>query len=437
MECIKNKWRDLSLRKAFMLTVFLTMTIIIMLSVITIVFCLRGRHYLLPDARSVWLTVEKKYNDWEITESIKIPIDEENWESPISISSGVSEEHEGESEKTVKEDSKEVSTDYKITKAEDSFCYLSPKRKMAYRILGVSIIVFPTIYAIIGILLCALWFYKHKLSRPIRKLENAIGQIQKQNLDFQIVSEGKDELEKVCFSFEEMRRTLYENNQSMWNMLEERRRLQASVAHDLRNPITIVQTYAEYLKLYLVEENPSEELGRIVENLQAASKRMEQYTDSIRDISKLEELEINPVLVNLAEVLPDMEEELSLLAKSKNKKFRSNMLVEEIRGIIDISALYRILENLVTNASRYASETIQMDCTIEEGGIIIRISDDGPGFSPKVLSQKKAYFTTNGEDGHMGMGLSICRILCRKLGGKIELYNRKDGGAEAKIILKA
>lgn len=293
MECIKNKWKDLSLRKAFMLTVFLTISSIIMISVITIVFCLRGRHYLLPDARSVWLTVEKKHNDWKSTESIKIPIDVENWESPVSISLGVSKEYNGESENTVKEDSNEVSTNYKITKAEDSFSYLSPKRKMAYRVLGVSMIILPTIYAIFGILLCALWFYKHKLSSPIRKLENAIGQIQKQNLDFQVESEGKDELEKVCSSFEEMRRTLYENNQSMWNMLEERRRLQASVAHDLRNPITIVQTYAEYLKLYLVKEDSSEELGRIVENLQTAAKRMEQYTDSIRDISKLEELEIH------------------------------------------------------------------------------------------------------------------------------------------------
>lgn len=434
MECIKNKWKNLSLRKAFILTVFLMISIIVLMSMITIVFCLQARHYLLPDANSVWLTVEKKYSNGETTETIKIPTDAEYWESPVSMSSGGS--YDGESWQNGLEDIDEVFTNYKVTKVEDNFSCLSPKRQIVYRILGISITVLPTLYAMLGILLCALWFYKHKLSNPIRKLEYAIGQIQKQNLDFNVISEGEDELEKVCSSFEKMRRTLYENNQSMWNMLEERKRLQESVAHDLRNPITIIQTYAEYLKLYLVKENSSEELDKIVENLQTAAKRMEQYTDSIRDISKLEELEIHPVLVDLAEVLPDMEEELSLLAKNKNKKFRSNMLDGEMRGNIDVSALYRILENLVTNASRYASETIQMDCTTGEDGIIIRISDDGPGFSKKVLSQKKAYFTTNSEDGHMGMGLSICRILCKKLGGKIELYNRKDGGAEAKIILK-
>ena len=414
-----------------MLTVLLTVSIIVLLSVITIVFCLQGRDYLLPNARSAWLTVEKTYNNsYTTVEVLRIPTDAEYWESPVA--SGF----ENPSGENMLEDTDKVLTNYNITKAEDSLSYLSPKRQIVYHILGVSIIILPTLYAMLGIILCALWFYKHKLSNPIRKLEYAIGQIQKQNLDFEVESSGEDELERVCSSFEEMRRTLYENNQSMWNMLEERKRLQASVAHDLRNPITIIQTYAEYLKLYLVKENPSEELGKIVENLQTAAKRMEQYTDSIRDISKLEELEIHPVLVDLVEVLPDMEEELSLLAKNKNKKFRSNMLDGEMRGNIDVSALYRILENLVINASRYASETIQMDCTTGEEGIIIRISDDGPGFSPKVLSQKKAYFTTNSEDGHMGMGLFICRILCRKLGGKIELYNKKDGGAEAKIILK-
>ena len=271
-----------------MLTVLLTVSILVLLSAITIVFCFQGRYYLLPDANSIWLTVEKKYNNGKTTEIIKIPTDAEYWESPVSVSLGGS--YNGESGQNGLEDIDEVFTNYKVTKVENSFSCLSPKRQMAYHILGISIIILPTLYAMLGILLCALWFYKHKLSNPIRKLEYAIGQIQKQNLDFEVKSSGEDELEKVCSSFEEMRRTLYENNQSMWNMLEERRKLQVSVAHNLRTPITIIQTYAEYLKLYVVKENPSEELGKIVENLQTAAKRMEQYTDSIRDISKIEKM---------------------------------------------------------------------------------------------------------------------------------------------------
>ena len=59
---------------------------------------------------------------------------------------------------------------------------------------------------------------------------------------------GQDELGRLCAAFEKMRQTLYENNRQMWSMLEERRALQASVAHDLRNPIAIMTGYVEYLQ---------------------------------------------------------------------------------------------------------------------------------------------------------------------------------------------
>lgn len=229
-------------------------------------------------------------------------------------------------------------------------------------------------------------------------------------------------------------------------MLEERKRLQASVAHDLRNPITIIQTYAEYFKLNLRTGNLEEEsLEDMVDNLQLAAKRLEQYTDSIRDISRLEEIEVHPESVSLGEVLPEILEELELLAEKEGKEFVSDMgnyqadlqNEEEVSVNTDISALYRILENLVTNASRYAKKQICLSCGKEAGYIRIVISDDGSGFSEKVLSVQNNYFiTTDAEDGHMGMGLSICRILCRKLGGRMKLHNQQNGGAEVSIWVK-
>lgn len=437
MEGIKNRWRNLSLRKAFVITVLGSTGIIALLSVITILCCLKGRGYLLPDSRIAYLTVEKEYRSGSESEIVKeiilISMDEESQKIPISFASSADDTSMGDGGKL-----EDASVKYSITNAENGFDYLTPKRKLAYQLLGAAIIILPTIYAVIGVLLCAFWFYRHKLARPIERLEYSIGQIQQHNLEFEVGFLGEDELGRVCSSFEEMRKTLYQNNQSLWNMLEERKRLQASVAHDLRNPITIIQTYAEYLKLNLAQGSlAKEQLGEMVDNLQITAKRMEQYTDSIRDIGRLEEMEIHPILTDLAEILPDLEEELMVLAQKEHKQLIINDLAEELWGMADVPALYRILENLVANASRYARETVRMNCTASGSGITIRVSDDGPGFPQKVLSGKRTYFTTaDHKSGHMGMGLAICRILCGKLGGRMELCNKKGGGAEAKIFLK-
>lgn len=461
MERIKNGWRNLSLRKAFIITVLSSVCMIILLSSVTILFCLWGRHFLLPDADSAYLTLEKEYSDGTVTEeTMLISLKEGHWEMPLGIVASKEESMMEGEEAAQSEKEEEFIKRYSIDKAESAYGYLTPKRKLAYQALGIGVFLLPVVYVLLGILLTAVWFYRHKLSRPIRKLQYAIDQIQQQNLDFHIESVSGDELGQVCSSLEKMRQVLYQNNQSLWNMLEERRRLQASVAHDLRNPITIIQTYAEYFKLNLRTGNLEEEsLDDMVDNLQTAAKRLEQYTDSIRDISRLEEIEVHPESLNLTEVLPEMAEELELLAEKEGKELvfcggkteeerkrkaaerrneREDLLVPgNVYVNTDISALYRILENLVANASRYARKQICLSCGREADYIKIVISDDGAGFSGKVLSGQDKYFiTTDAEDGHLGMGLSICRILCRKLGGKMKLYNRQDGGAEVSIWLK-
>lgn len=51
----------------------------------------------------------------------------------------------------------------------------------------------------------------------------------------------------LCASFEEMRRALWENNRVMWRQMEERKRLNAAFAHDLRTPLTVLRGYAGML----------------------------------------------------------------------------------------------------------------------------------------------------------------------------------------------
>lgn len=113
-----------------------------------------------------------------------------------------------------------------------------------------------------------------------------------------------------------MRRALYENNKTMWEMLEERRIMQASVAHDLRNPIAIIQGYTEYLEAAL--ENGTlnhKKLCRIIQNLNQSAKRLQQYTESIRILNCLEEISVQKISVSAVEMAENIEEDMKLLAQ--------------------------------------------------------------------------------------------------------------------------
>ncbi|MDE6579920.1 MAG: HAMP domain-containing protein, partial [Ruminiclostridium sp.] len=167
-----------------------------------------------------------------------------------------------------------------VTRVYNSPEALSPDNRLLYHACGVSMVLLPVVFALAGVLICGFAFYERKLKRPIETLFEATEKIAAQDLDFSVDYRSEDELGVLCTYFEQMRRALQENNEKMWSMLVERRQLQASVAHDLRNPIAIIEGHTEYLKMNISKERlSSEKTLPVLDNISSAAKRLEHYTD--------------------------------------------------------------------------------------------------------------------------------------------------------------
>lgn len=107
------------------------------------------------------------------------------------------------------------------------------------------------VYFGICIVLSSLLFYRNKLKKPIEVLEAASAKIAEQDLGFRVVYDSRDEMGRLCSSFDKMRASLEENNREMWRAMEERKRLNAAFAHDLRTPLTVLRGYSDFLILFL------------------------------------------------------------------------------------------------------------------------------------------------------------------------------------------
>lgn len=221
-------------------------------------------------------------------------------------------------------------------------------------------------------------------------------------------------------------------------MLEERRLLQASVAHDLRNPIAIIGGYIEYLQKNILQDRISQEkVLHTLDNMATASKRLEQYTNSIRDISSLENMEVHTVPCQIPELMENMADDFAVMVQQKDLCFQFEIDTPSRTIQLDPQILYRILENIVTNALRFAKSEVIMNVFFEDSEkLSISITDDGAGFSENILKARSPLiYTTDTSGEHLGMGLIISRILCQKLNGELELSNHSDGGASVKITL--
>lgn len=422
MEKIK---KPKSIKRAFIGAVAVTMLIVFASSALTIYGCYRIQKYILPDSQEIWLHTQTVMADGTVSEAKqRFTLDKP---SKVSILAP----DKTDKEKTL------ADTEFTIERIESSFSALRPKQQLLYRAISVSMVGLPFVYSVTGIVLCAWWFYRKKLSPPIQVLADATKHIREQDLDFTVVYNSNDELGRLCTAFEEMRQVLYDNNRQLWGMLEERRILQASVAHDLRNPIAIIEGYVEYMQQCLTNGSlNNEELQHTLSNLAITSKRLEHYTDYIRDLNTIEETETKYSVIHLPDFLRTATESLSLIAGQHSLELEYHSTVPECQVKLDEQIFYRIVENIFSNAIRYARSKVSFQYSITDEVLTIIISDDGKGFSKTMLRKKNAFLYSEDKTGeHTGLGLVTSRVLCQKHGGSLKLSNITQNGACVTIHL--
>ena len=100
---------------------------------------------------------------------------------------------------------------------------------------------------------------------------------------------------------------------------------------------------------------------------------------------------------------------------------------------MDAGAVIQVYENLMSNAIRFSRTTVNVHCGYTKNFLILSISDDGKGFGERELFKAcQPYYSgeTQKQNYHFGLGLHICRTLCEKHGGHLQLENVPQGGAK-------
>ena len=306
---------------------------------------------------------------------------------------------------------------------------LSTKQNIIYYGSYAAMIGLPVVYIVGGIGIATMVYYKRKLRIPIAQLQNGIKRIQENDLDFCIEYNGGDELGQLCGSMEKMRKELRQNNKALWEALEQRKLLNASVAHDLRTPITVLKGYLDYLEDGILQDKLTEDkLLDTVLSMQGAVTRLEQYAECVRNLEKIENIEIKIQPENVKLLIKEIESNISQLTGKKEILFSDGISFDEVN--IDKGVLFRILENLLQNALRYAEKQINISITQNDKFLILTVKDDGKGFTETDLKKADTMFYSKdrGKE-HFGIGLGICKIKRKKHGGRLLITNNKEKGA--------
>ena len=300
--------------------------------------------------------------------------------------------------------------------------------------------VLPVIYFTAAVIVSGAVIYRCKLREPIRMLQSGAQRIMEQDLDFTISSDSGDELGQLCAAFEKMRGQLQKNNRELWRQAEERRRLNAAFSHDLRNPVTVLKGSVRLMEKSLAQDNlPPENIRKNLAQMSRYTERIADYIEVMSSAQRLEDTPCIPKAISFGKIRAGFQEGAGLLLQDCRVR-----LVFAFHGSdsaplwLDEAIFSAVSENLLTNAGRYAEKEICTALSLRRDRLILKVEDDGEGFSEELLRKGMQPFVRGdkSDPGHFGMGLYICRLLCEKHGGSLHLTNGASGAvvtAELKI----
>lgn len=98
-------------------------------------------------------------------------------------------------------------------------------------------------------------------------------------------------------------------------------------------------------------------------------------------------------------------------------------------------ALKQMIDNVLDNALEASPDWVSLDAGVDDGTLILTVTDRGPGFVPAILAQfGKPYQSTKGRPGG-GLGVFLAVNVARTLGGSVTAVNRPEGGARVTLTL--
>ncbi len=203
--------------------------------------------------------------------------------------------------------------------------------------------------------------------------------------------------------------------------------LSAGLAHEVRNPLNAAKLQLELLERRLRRGDGDPRLLDAAELVSQEIGRLSKLLDEFLAFARPADLSANPTdLIGLARHVVELERPAAAV---RGVVLSVHGPEQPIEANVDAPKLHQIVQNLVRNAAEASPPGGHVDVFIEsiDGGVALRVRDEGPGIPAEVLSRiYEPFFST--KEGGTGMGMAIVHSLVRLHGGEIQV--RCDGGTE-------
>ena len=244
------------------------------------------------------------------------------------------------------------------------------------------------------------------------------------------VTQRKEDERRAERSFEKLK-----------ELIREKDKLIAIIGHDLRNPVSAIQSLSEILRDDEIEKN-AEDLKKIGEAISASSSKSLTLISEIIDWGKVttqsktdkEEIDFQTLTKNIIDLFNLNIDNKNIKSSIENKlkeAFNCNRFVVEL-----------VLRNLISNAIKFTPENGKVSVSLDqfEDKYLIQVSDTGVGMDEKTIENilnEGRQISTKGTQNEIGTGLGIklCLDAIQKVKGNIDIESEVNKGTTFKVFI--
>jgi signal transduction histidine kinase len=213
----------------------------------------------------------------------------------------------------------------------------------------------------------------------------------------------------------------------------ERSNLVATVAHELRSPLTGVKGFTATLLSKWDRFNDEQKL-LMLRTVDADADRLTRLIAELLDVARIDSgrLSIRKEPVDLVDAVGRQLEPLS----AANGRDIALEAPDEAKVWVDRDKLAQVVANLVENAVEHGGGEIKVAITsLPGGGAEIVVDDDGPGIAEDIRPRVFTKFWKHGRGGGTGLGLYIVGGLVAAHDGTVSVESSPGGGARLRVVL--
>jgi signal transduction histidine kinase len=209
------------------------------------------------------------------------------------------------------------------------------------------------------------------------------------------------------------------------------------VAHDLRNPLGLIQGTAQLL---LDAELPASQRTQLLESTVRATKQMNRLIQDLLDATRIDggrlAVELHDVAVG--EIVSEVDESFRALAERRNVSWstRGSDALATVKA--DRSRVVQALGNLVGNALKFtpARGRVTLATTIDDTEVAFHVSDTGAGIPPASLGHLfEPFWQATTDRRGIGLGLTIARGIAEAHQGRIDVASTPGQGSTFTLVL--